>query len=96
MALCSHGGPRQVFLFFPSRPRLCATSPLSCRPSWVSAYTDIDAPIVQTARGGGGGHEPSPEQIGMLADMGFSAPQARKALRETVCGPNAVQVCLLN
>ena len=45
---------------------------------------DIDAPIVQTTRGGGA--EPSPEQIGLLADMGFSPAQARKALRETVCG----------
>lgn len=46
---------------------------------------DIDAPIVQTAGGGGGGGaEPSPEQIGMLAEMGFSPAQARKALRETV------------
>ena len=45
---------------------------------------DIDDPIVQTARGGGGGAEPSPEQIGMLAEMGFSPAQARKALRETV------------
>lgn len=44
---------------------------------------DIDDPIVQTARGGGGA-EPSPEQIGMLAEMGFSPAQARKALRETV------------
>ena len=45
---------------------------------------DIDDPIVQTERGGGGGAEPSPEQIGMLAEMGFSPAQARKALRETV------------
>ena len=54
------------------------------------ACIDIDAPIgVQIAKGGGG-FEPSSEQIGMLADMGFSTPQARKALRETVCGLNAV------
>jgi ubiquitin carboxyl-terminal hydrolase 5/13 len=58
----------------------------------VYAYIDIDAPIVQTAKGGGGAHEPSPEHIGMLADMGFSTPQARKALRETVCRLSAVQV----
>lgn len=51
---------------------------------------DIDAPIIQTTRGGGA--EPSPEQIGILADMGFSPAQARKALRETVCGLNPVRV----
>jgi ubiquitin carboxyl-terminal hydrolase 5/13 len=59
--------------------------------TWVYSYIDIDAPIVQTAKGGGG-PEPSPEQIAMLADMGFSAPQARKALRETVCRLDAVQI----
>ena len=53
---------------------------------------DIDTPIVQTTRDGGA--EPSPEQIGLLADMGFSPAQARKALRETVCGLNAVHVLL--
>ena len=51
---------------------------------------DIDAPIAQTTRGGGA--EPSPEQIDLLADMGFSPAQARKALRETVCRLNAVHV----
>jgi ubiquitin carboxyl-terminal hydrolase 5/13 len=46
---------------------------------------DIDDPIqATTASGTGGGPEPSQEQIAMLADMGFSFPQARKALRETV------------
>lgn len=54
------------------------------------AYVDIDAPIGQAVKGGQG-PEPSPEQIGMLADMGFTIPQARKALRETVCGLNVVQ-----
>ena len=44
---------------------------------------DIDAPIVQAASRSSG-PDPSPEQIGMLADMGFSPAQARKALRETV------------
>ncbi|TCD66348.1 hypothetical protein EIP91_001452 [Steccherinum ochraceum] len=43
---------------------------------------DIDAPI-QLASAVGNTAEPSAEQISMLADMGFSAPQAKKALRET-------------
>jgi hypothetical protein len=50
---------------------------------------DIDVPIqLQAASGGGGGGggkaEPNPEQVAMLADMGFTHAQARKALRETV------------
>ncbi|KAA1476327.1 ubiquitin carboxyl-terminal hydrolase 14 [Dentipellis sp. KUC8613] len=44
---------------------------------------DIDAPIVAGTAPGAGGPEPSQEQISMLADMGFTALQARKALRET-------------
>jgi ubiquitin carboxyl-terminal hydrolase 5/13 len=49
---------------------------------------DIDVPIVQIAGAGSGnsssGLEPTPEQINMLADMGFSPQQAKKALRQTV------------
>jgi ubiquitin carboxyl-terminal hydrolase 5/13 len=51
---------------------------------------DIDDPIDMTKAGAGGGAsgpEPSQEQIAMLADMGFSHAQARKALRETVSVP---------
>ncbi|KAJ2922163.1 hypothetical protein H1R20_g14933, partial [Candolleomyces eurysporus] len=47
---------------------------------------DIDAPIeLKAASGGGGGGkaEPNPEQVAMLADMGFTHAQAKKALRET-------------
>jgi ubiquitin carboxyl-terminal hydrolase 5/13 len=44
---------------------------------------DIDSPI-QPVGQSASGPEPSAEQIGALADMGFTAPQARKALRETV------------
>jgi hypothetical protein len=86
MALCSHGGPRQVF----------DASTMVCRPASLIltilalCVLDIDAPIVQTTRGGGA--EPSPEQIYLLADMGFSPAQAKKALRETVCGLNAVHL----
>ncbi|KAH8091347.1 ubiquitin carboxyl-terminal hydrolase 14 [Cristinia sonorae] len=43
---------------------------------------DIDAPI-QLAGAPSGSSEPSAEQISMLADMGFTAAQAKKALRET-------------
>ena len=47
--------------------------------------TDIDSPIqFSAAATGGTGPEPNPEQVAMLADMGFSSAQARKALRETV------------
>ena len=47
--------------------------------------TDIDTPI-QVGGGGGGAAaaEADPGQIAMLADMGFTASQAKKALRETV------------
>jgi hypothetical protein len=43
---------------------------------------DIDDPIQPVHSGVG--QEPSAEQVAMLADMGFTAAQARKALRETV------------
>jgi len=61
---------------------------------WLFAHMedpDIDEPIVIQQSGtsggggvgGGGGPEPSEEQVGMLAEMGFTHAQARKALRET-------------
>lgn len=43
---------------------------------------DIDVPLDLGAVGGGGAGA-SPEQIEMLGAMGFGAPQAKKALRET-------------
>lgn len=47
---------------------------------------DIDDPIqVSSPKGPNSGPEPDPEQIAMLADMGFTSAQTRKALRETVC-----------
>lgn len=47
---------------------------------------NIDAPIQVAATGGTlSAPEPSQEQITVLADMGFTFAQARKALRETVC-----------
>ena len=51
---------------------------------YLRLYTDIDAPIQPQGSGGSGGPEPSAEQVSMLADMGFTPAQARKALRETV------------
>ncbi|KAH9970099.1 hypothetical protein BGW80DRAFT_1333299 [Lactifluus volemus] len=56
---------------------------------------DIDAPIAGTqssassgaATAAGRGPDPSPEQIAILVDMGFSTSQARKALRETSGDP---------
>ncbi|KAL0959107.1 hypothetical protein HGRIS_014404 [Hohenbuehelia grisea] len=53
---------------------------------WLFAHMedpDIDAPIQASAATPSGGPEPSPEQVSMLADMGFTPAQARKALRET-------------
>lgn len=51
--------------------------------SRLTHVPDIDAPI-QTGGGASSGPEPSAEQVSMLADMGFTAAQARKALKETV------------
>jgi ubiquitin carboxyl-terminal hydrolase 5/13 len=50
--------------------------------NWVNV--DIDDPIEASPTGPNSGPEPNPEQIAMLADMGFTSAQARKALRETV------------
>ncbi|KAI1104367.1 ubiquitinyl hydrolase [Jackrogersella minutella] len=45
---------------------------------------DIDEPLVIASGGAkGGGAEVDPEKIEMLGAMGFGAPQARKALKET-------------
>ncbi|KAG5643673.1 hypothetical protein DXG03_000504 [Asterophora parasitica] len=53
---------------------------------WLFAHMedpDIDDPIVLSSPGSGSAPEPPQEQIAMLADMGFTHAQARKALRET-------------
>ncbi|EAU87111.2 ubiquitin carboxyl-terminal hydrolase 14 [Coprinopsis cinerea okayama7 len=54
---------------------------------WLFAHMedpDIDDPIPIPGPGGSSaGPEPSPEQVAMLADMGFTPAQAKKALRET-------------
>lgn len=52
---------------------------------------DIDEPIQASGSSGGGGGsasasgvEPPAESVSMLADMGFTSMQAKKALRQTV------------
>lgn len=42
---------------------------------------DIDKPLSSNQAGG---YEPPAEQVNMLADMGFTPAQAKKALCETV------------
>ncbi|KDQ51372.1 hypothetical protein JAAARDRAFT_41222 [Jaapia argillacea MUCL 33604] len=52
---------------------------------WLFAHMedpDIDSPI-QLGVSSASGPEPAAENVSMLADMGFTAAQARKALRET-------------
>ncbi|OCB86559.1 ubiquitinyl hydrolase [Sanghuangporus baumii] len=52
---------------------------------WLFAHMedpDIDDPLPAGGSATIGKPEPSPEQISMLADMGFTPAQARKALRE--------------
>jgi ubiquitin carboxyl-terminal hydrolase 5/13 len=44
---------------------------------------DIDDPLDLGAQSGGGGASADPEKIEMLGAMGFAAPQAKKALKET-------------
>jgi len=50
----------------------------SCR------VVDIDTPLQPPTASGVASSEPSADQISLLADMGFTAAQAYKALRETV------------
>lgn len=54
---------------------------------WLFAHmedADIDVPLnLDAANGPVAGASPSSEQIEMLGAMGFAAPQARKALKET-------------
>ncbi|KAH7890301.1 hypothetical protein F5I97DRAFT_1834387 [Phlebopus sp. FC_14] len=59
---------------------------------------DIDEPIQLTASGGGApkAAEPSPDQVALLADMGFTNAQARKALLETGSDPERAVEWLFN
>ncbi|VUC25278.1 unnamed protein product [Clonostachys rosea] len=53
---------------------------------WLFAHMedpDIDEPLVLTASSGAGASTADPEKIEMLGAMGFGAPQAKKALKET-------------
>ena len=54
------------------------------RSQIINKHTGIDDPITVGSSSSSKGPEPSPEQVAMLSDMGFSPAQARKALRETV------------
>jgi ubiquitin carboxyl-terminal hydrolase 5/13 len=54
--------------------------------NWLFAHMDdpdIDVPLDLGSSSSGASAGPSPEQIEMLAGMGFNAPQARQALKET-------------
>ncbi|KAH0826369.1 hypothetical protein J3R83DRAFT_5331 [Lanmaoa asiatica] len=58
---------------------------------------DIDDPIqVSAATGGSSVPEPSADQIALLADMGFTCAQARKALLETGGDPERAVEWLFN
>lgn len=61
------------------KPQLVLAHPLLPHP-------DIDDPIQPSASAAGGGGASSVDEgaISMVAEMGFSPAQARKALRETV------------
>ncbi|KAG1835835.1 hypothetical protein DFJ58DRAFT_867410 [Suillus subalutaceus] len=48
---------------------------------------DINVPIQTAGSGHGNAPEPPAEQVAMLADMGFTNAQAKKALRETTTHP---------
>jgi ubiquitin carboxyl-terminal hydrolase 5/13 len=70
-----------------SRKALLATgnSDPEAAMEWLFAHMDdpdIDVPIVASAAGSKQ-PEPPAEQVAMLAEMGFTHAQARKALRET-------------
>ena len=77
MAICPHGGPRLVEL--PLNEGL-----LKQLFTQIHGPLDIDDPLPTAGGAATSKPEPSPEQIDMLVDMGFTLAQARKALRETV------------
>ena len=52
-----------------------------------NALADLDDPLPPPESSGAapsGGNEPSPQQISMIVDMGFTPQQGKKALLETV------------
>jgi len=62
---------------------------------WLFSHmedTDLDDPLPPPESSGedasSGGNEPSPEQISMIVDMGFTPQQGKKALLETGGDPN--------
>jgi ubiquitin carboxyl-terminal hydrolase 5/13 len=52
--------------------------------SHTNGQLDIDDPIPSGGTSHKSAYVPSEEQVAMLAEMGFTSAQARKALRETV------------
>ena len=76
MVICTYGRPGSVDLII--------SGPLLLSHSKISVYlTDIDDPIPSSG-GTASVTEPSAKQVSRLCDMGFTAAQAKKALRETV------------
>ena len=83
-----------LFMHMEDTGRLLLRVP-QCLPRLTNYPTDIDEPIpvAQLVQGGGnaaaatsggsGAGGPSAEQISMVSEMGFTAAQARKALRQT-------------
>ncbi|KAI6169729.1 hypothetical protein EDD17DRAFT_1785071, partial [Pisolithus thermaeus] len=66
---------------------------------WLFSHMDdpdIDEPIQSKPRGTNTAPEPSSDQIAMLADMGFTHAQARKALIETDGNPERAVEWLFN
>ncbi|KAK2460221.1 hypothetical protein APHAL10511_007756 [Amanita phalloides] len=66
---------------------------------WLFSHMDdpdIDEPIQSDASSGNKGPEPSSELVTMLADMGFTSAQARKALLETNGDPERAVDWLFN
>ncbi|KAM6495283.1 hypothetical protein JOM56_009906 [Amanita muscaria] len=66
--------------------RATGNTGLEAAMEWVFAHMDdADIDVPETGGGGGGGGKPEPpaDMVAMLADMGFTDKQAKKALRET-------------
>ncbi|KAL4063737.1 hypothetical protein J3A83DRAFT_4453851, partial [Scleroderma citrinum] len=74
-------------------------SDMEAAMDWLFSHMDdpdIDEPIQLNTTGTKKGPEPSSEQITMLADMGFTHAQARKALLETDGNPERAVEWLFN
>jgi ubiquitin carboxyl-terminal hydrolase 5/13 len=65
--------------------------PHSLMHEFLATSSDIDKPL--SAAQPAASAEPTPEQINMVMEMGFSVPQSRKALLETVSFWNVSCAC---